>query len=198
MARKNRQVVSSDKSDDESETKVLTSKQAAFVKEFTSGPTAGNAAKSIIAAGYETKNAGPMACAICKLPHITAAIDAALRREIAGNLTIAAVRTMAAILGDKNAPLKIKADCAAKVIEFSGVVSRIKIEKANQTGLNVIDTGPKRLGEMTRVELEDMVRNGAAILHAAAALPPAKPVIDASPKAQNASDEKRTPMFARA
>ena len=197
MARKKRQHVSSDNSDSESETRELTSKQAAFVKEFTSGPTAGNAGKSVLAAGYETKNPGPMACALAKLPHVQAAIDATLRAEMSGNLTIAAVRTISAILADKNAPLKIRADCASKVIEFSGLGDRVKMELANQTGLNLIAAGPKRLGEMTRSELEDMVQNGAAILKAAAALPPIPQAIDANNDSTKQSDKRQSLMISR-
>ena len=170
----------------------LTEKQRAYVKEFTSGKFAGNAAKSILAAGYVTRNAGPMACAIAKLPHIQAAIDKALRAELAGDLTTHAIRVIRAILLDENAPLKLRGDMAAKVVEFSGIVERVRIEKAKVTGLDGVAQAPKRLGEMSRQELESLVRNGAAILQAAASLPPADKTIEgtARPRAGEGIGEK--------
>lgn len=98
-----------------------------------------------------------------------------------GALTAQAVKVIRAILKDENAPLKLRGDMACKVVEFSGIVERVRIEKAKETGLDGMAAGPKRLGEMTRPELEAMVRNGAAILQAAAALPPvAIDAVDAS------------------
>lgn len=149
----------------------LTHRQAAFVLAFTSGKTAGNGVQSVIAAGYGTKNPGPMACALQKLSHVQAAIDRFLREEIGSTLTIEAIKVIRAIITDKNAPLKLRGEMAAKVVEFSGIVDRVKLEKARETGLDGAAAGPKRLGEMTRQELESLVQNGAAILSAAAALP---------------------------
>lgn len=110
---------------------------------------------------------------------------------MAGPLTSNAVRVIRTILADVNAPLKIKADMACKVVEFSGIVERVRIEKAKETGLNDVAAGPKRLGEMTRQELENIVRNGAAIMQAAAALPPSTVEGFAADPGET-SDPKRT------
>jgi phage terminase small subunit len=157
----------------------LTDKQARFVKAFTTGPTAGNWSKSVLAAGYETSRPGPIGCALGKLPHVVAAIDAALREEIGATLTVQAIKVIRQIITDETAPLKLRGDMAAKVVEFSGVVSRIHAEKAAQTGLDAAgNAAPKRLGELTRAELEAVVRNGAAILQAAADMPAPGKVIE--------------------
>lgn len=152
----------------------LVPRQRAFVDAFVSGKTAGNGTLSAIAAGYSKKTAPSAAWSLLKLPHVSAAIDAALREEIGVTLTAQAVRVIRTIITDETAPLKLRGDMAAKVIEFSGVVERTKTEKAKQTGLD----GSKKLVEYTREELEKLVRDGAAVLHAAAALPPAGQVIE--------------------
>jgi hypothetical protein len=160
------------------EERALTEKQAALVKAYISGETAGHVTKSAIAAGYEKRNAAVVGSVALKLPHVVAAIDAALREEIGGALTVQAVAVIRRIITDEEAPLKLRGDMAARVVEYSGIVERTQLEKARQTGLDAAaGNGQKRLGEMTRAELEAVVRQGAGILAAAAALPPADPVI---------------------
>jgi hypothetical protein len=163
----------------------LTEQQARFVQEFISGKSAGNALKSAVAAGYSQRTAGQIACALLKHPGVSAAIDEGLREAIGGALCVQAVALLRRVIGDEAAPLKLRADCAARVVEYSGIVERTKLHKGRETGLDGA-TGPegKRLGEMTRGELEGLVRNGAAVLAAAAALPPASgPVIEGKTKA---------------
>jgi hypothetical protein len=186
MTAKKRQTVFADNSDG---IEGLTQKQNLFVFEFTSGLDAGNAAKSAQRAGYSAKCSQQIACALVKLPHVAAAVDAALRAAMGGILTAKAVQVIRSILDDKNAPLKLKGEMACKVVEFSGIVERVRIEKGRETGLDAPQAGPKRLGEMTRDELESMVRNGAALLQAAAALPPAGPILEGR-IAENSSNPK--------
>ncbi len=157
----------------------LTVLQRAFVEAFTTGATSGNGIKSATKAGYSAKTAGQISCALLKLSQIQNAIDAAFRIEVSGTLTAQALGVIRKILADENAPLRLRGDMAAKVVEFSGIVERVKLEKARETGLDGQGQAPKRLAEYTRQELETLVRNGAELLQAAAALP-AKPDIEGS------------------
>lgn len=152
----------------------LTEKQAAFVQAFVSGPSAANGTKSAVVAGYSEKSAANLACYLQNLPKVIAAIDATLREAIGTRLTVKAVSVIEDILDNAEASLKLKGEMASRVIEFSGLVQRAQMEKAKQTGLS----NAKGLGEMTRAELEDVVRKGAGILQAAASLPPAGPLIE--------------------
>jgi hypothetical protein len=162
--------------------RTLTDKQAAFVAAYTDGETAGNATKSARKAGYSQKTAHGIACALLKLPHVIAAIDATMRETISTRLTVKAVGVFEAILNSADATLKLKGEVASKVIEFSGLVERTKAQKAKDTGLS----GGKTLAECSRAELEDIVRKGAAVLQAAASLPAGGTVIEGDSAQDNA------------
>jgi hypothetical protein len=166
----------------------LTARQKAFVGAFVSGETAGNIKRSALAAGYSETSAGQIGCATIALPHVAAAIDAALRAEIGITLTAQAVAVMRGIINDEAAPIRLRGDMAAKVVEYSGIVDRVRIEKARQTGLDGAQAATKRLGEMTRAELEAVCHQGAAILTAAAALPAPGQTIDAQVSAQHPAE----------
>lgn len=170
----------------------LTGQQRAFVSAYVEGPTAGNGRKSAIKAGYSEKSADVIACGLLKLQHVASAIDETLRDLISGAMTVEAVALLRRVVKDENAPLKLRADCAARVVEYSGIVDRTRLAKGRATGLDGA-TGPdgKRLGELTRGELERIVQQGAAILTAAAALP--GPVIEGKTK-----DFVETPAPAKA
>lgn len=176
MAAKNQQAVAlvGEVEDKKADLDGLTEKQAEFVRALTSGPTAGNPAASCVVAGYSEKTAPQIAAALMKHPRVIAAIDATIREEISTVMTIEAVKVARRIINDEDAPLKLRGIISAKVIEWSGVVQRVQQEKAKETGLD----GTKRLTEMSRDELEATVRNGAAILQAAANLPPAGGLIE--------------------
>ncbi len=159
--------------------RILTDQQRRFVQEFTDGASAGNAGKAAAAAGYSAKTAASIGCSLLKVPHVGLAIDAALREALGGPLSVEAVALLRRVIRDEDAPLKLRADVATRIVEYSGIVDRVKVEKARQTGLDASSGAPgRRLGELTRAELEDVVRQGAGILAAAAALPPAGPVIE--------------------
>ncbi len=160
----------------------LTPRQAAFVEALVNGATSGNATKSAIAAGYSENSAAQIGATLTKLPHVSAAVDAALRAAIGTTLTVQAVAVIRQIVNDPDAPLKLRGDMAAKVIEYSGLVERTKAQKAKDTGLG----GGKTLAECSRTELEEIVRKGAAVLQAAASLPPAGPVIEGVSAQDNA------------
>lgn len=151
--------------------KDLTQQQQRFVSEFTSGKTAGNAQKSAVAAGYSEKTSAQIACALVKHPGVALAIDEALREAIGTVLSVQAVACIRFIINDADAPLKLRGEMSARVLEYSGVLERTKLEKARKTGLDGRGAGDKRLAEMTRDELEALVRGGAAVLQAAASLP---------------------------
>lgn len=141
--------------------RTLTDMQAAFVKAYSDGPTAGNATRSGVVAGYSEKSAHVIGCQLLKLPHIVAAIDEAIRDAIGTRLTVKAVGVIERILDSDTASEKLKGEMAAKVVTFSGVIDRVAAEKAEKTGF-----GGKRMGELSRQELEALVTAGAAILKA--------------------------------
>lgn len=143
----------------------LTEKQSAFVEAFCAGETAGNGTKSAIAAGYSEKSSPTIAVALGKLPHVAAAIDAKLRAMVGTDLAAMSVDFLRTVLADQEAPLKLRTDVALKLVEHSGLVDRTKDAKAKETGLG--DSG-KPLGQLSRGELEAIVRQGAAILADAA------------------------------
>lgn len=145
----------------------LTPKQAAFVEAFTVGINAGIGTKAAIAAGYSEKSAATIGSLVQKLPHVAAAIDASLREAIGSDLTARSVQLLRTVLDDVTAPLKLRTEVALKLVEGSGLVDRTKASKANETGLG----GAKPLAEMSREELEAVVKAGAAVLKAAATLP---------------------------
>ena len=160
---------------------LLSAQQEKFVQEFTNGKFAGNGTRSAIAAGYSAKTAPTIAWTVLHVPHVAQAIDAALREAISGPMAARAVNFLRRVVDDEEAPLKLRADVACRIVEFSGVVQRAQLEKARSTGLDgAASSDGKRLGELTRQELEGLVRNGAALLAAAASLPPAKETLEGS------------------
>jgi len=162
----------------------LTAKQAAFIDAYTVGHTAGNSTKSAEIAGYSKKTCAQIGSDILKLPHINAAIEARLREAVGTALTVQAVAVIRRIINDEEAPLKLRGAMAVKVVEFTGMGERVKVEKAKETGLD----GSKNLAEMSRAELERIVHQGAAILRAAAALPPAGPMLEGQVLPHKAQD----------
>lgn len=142
--------------------RTLTDMQAAFVQAFCGGPTAGNATKSCVVAGYSQSSAPQIGCQLLKLPHIADAIDVALREAIGSRLSVKAVATLERILDDPDASDTLKGDLAAKVVKFSGLADRVQAQKTKETGL-----GGKALGELSRAELERIVAQGALVLKAA-------------------------------
>lgn len=163
--------------------RALTDMQAAFVAAFVSGPeTGGKPTQAAIAAGYSEKTATQIARELLGKPHISAAIDEALRTAIGTELTVEAVAMVRSIMRNEEASLKLRGEMAVRIIEFSGLVERTKAQKAKDTGLG----GGKTLAECSRDELEDIVRKGAAVLQAAAGLPPSGPVIEGVSAQDNA------------
>lgn len=143
----------------------LTPQEADFVRAYvTGGEAAGNQTKAAEAAGSVGQAARAWGARAMQRPRVIAAIDAALREEIGTRLTVRAVQVIADIIDNKEAPLKLRGEMAARVVEFSGLVERTKAIKAKETGL-----GGKTLGELSRAELMDVVAKGAAVLKAAGA-----------------------------
>jgi phage terminase small subunit len=139
----------------------LNDQQKSFVLHYTSTDgVAGNAAEAARRAGYTKKYAADLGRQLLEKPHVSAAIDAALREAIGTRLTVKAVTVIESILTSKDASLKLKGDMAAKVIEFSGLVERTKAQKAKEAGLGF----DKPLTEFTRAELEAVVAKGAEVL----------------------------------
>jgi phage terminase small subunit len=143
----------------------LTEMQQRFVDCFTrGGEAAGNPGEAALAAGYAPDHAVEIGRQLLGKPHIVAAIDAALREAIGTRLTVQAVNVIESIIRNPDASLKLRGEMAVKVVEYSGLVERTKVEKAKQTG---ISSGCS-LAEMTREELEEIVVKGKAVLDMAA------------------------------
>ena len=139
----------------------LTELQQRFVDCYLSGmETAGNPALAAITAGYAEKNAVQIAHQLLQKPHVIAAIDAGLRDAIGTRLTVKAVAVIEGIIQNQDASLKLRGDMACKVIEYSGLIERTKLQKAKEAGLD----GAQPLGLMTRQKLEHMVQQGVDIL----------------------------------
>lgn len=152
----------------------LTARQRAFVQAFVFGKAAGNISAAARAAGYSGKSAPQIGAASMKLPAVSAAIDAELRLALSSRLSARAIGFLSSVLDDADASDKLKADVSLKLVEFSGLAARAVKEKGKETGLE----GGQRLQDMSRADLEALVRNGAAVLKAAAALPSESSVID--------------------
>ena len=92
----------------------LTEHQAAFVAAFTSDPTCmGNASASAVRAGYAEKHSRELGRQLLDKPHVRAAVDAGLRRQISGSLAAKAVHLLERVLDDEAAPLKVRVEVPA-------------------------------------------------------------------------------------
>jgi hypothetical protein len=137
----------------------LTTMQAAFVHAFTcSAEAAGDPTKAAREAGYAESAARDIGRQLLEKPHVVAEIDAKLREEIGTRLTVKAVRVIEKILDNEEASLKLKGDMAVKILDYSGLADRTRVEKERTTGI------AKPLGEQTRDELAEMVRQAALFL----------------------------------
>lgn len=153
-----------DEDGDRPEAEDLSVLEMAFVAAFTKDTDcAGNVTKAAVQAGYTELSARNSAYRVMNRPRVRNAIDAALREAIGTELTVQAIQVFRTVLASDEASLKLKSDIASKVIEFSGLVDRTKLQKAKDTGLG----DGKRLAEMSREELEAVVNQGAAVLRAA-------------------------------
>ena len=174
--------------EDEGSGRELTVMQKAFIDAYT-GDAGGNASKAAEMAGYSKKNKAVIGATLMNNFRVIAAIDATMRQVIGTRMTVKAVKLAEEIMDDKDAPLKLRGTLACKIIEYSGLIERAQTEKASDTGF-----GGKKLAEMNRGELEAVVRAGAAVLSAAASLPPAGAVIDG----HSAPNSAQAPRLTRA
>ena len=147
----------------------LTEKQREFVIHFTQpGRGFSNAAEAARMAGYESdRNAGQIGRDLLEKPHVLAAIDLVNRRQMGGSLATKAVQVLENALTMPDVPWRVRVDAAKTVLDRAGIVS----QAARQAAESEKAADDKPLSEMTRAELEEVVRKGAAVLQAAKAAP---------------------------
>lgn len=138
----------------------LTVQQKAFVFHYTSGvDCAGNGSEAARRAGYSHASAGTIATILTRTPHIIAAIEEEARGAIGSRLCVKSVALLEWIVDSPDVSLKLRAQVAMKAVEFSGIIERMKTEKAN-------NTNGKSLSEMTRDELMETVAKAKAVMSA--------------------------------
>ena len=104
----------------------LTEQQALFVTYYTSGDgSIGNAAESARRAGYSEASARDIGSQLMGKPHVKAAVEAAHRAALSGELTTLAVAALRGILREgSTASEKNRLDAAKTVLDRAGLVSR--------------------------------------------------------------------------
>jgi phage terminase small subunit len=151
-----------DRSGAEHEDRKLTKQQEAFVLHFTSSPGAiGNATESARRAGYSEQSANELGYQLLQKPHVRNAILEANRRSISGPLATKAVDLLERVLDDEEAPIKVRVEAAKTVLDRAGVTSTIAERDDAQ------DRTAKSMSEMTREELEEVVRASKAVIEQA-------------------------------
>lgn len=139
----------------------LTKQQAAFVLHYTSDPGAiGNAAESARRAGYSEKSARELGRQLLDKPHVRLAVDEANRQSISGRIATKAVALLEQVIDDTSAPIKVRVEAAKSILDRAGYTNAGPQDKSMQHAAG------KPLAEMTRAELEEVVRSSAAVLEA--------------------------------
>lgn len=139
----------------------LTEQQAAFVLHYTSDPGAiGNAAESARRAGYSEKSARELGRQLLDKPHVRLAVDEANRQSISGRIATKAVALLERAIDDEGAPLKVRIDAAKTILDRAGYTNAEPQDGFMQHAAR------KSLAEMTRAELEEVLRSSAAVLEA--------------------------------
>ena len=147
---------------EEHEDRRLNQQQEAFVLHFTSSPgSIGNAAESARRAGYSEKSARELGRQLLDKPHVQNAVTEANRRSISGTLATKAVDLLERVLDDEAAPIKVRVEAAKTVLDRAGITSTIAERHDAQ------DRAYKSMSEMTREELEEIVRDSKAVLEQA-------------------------------
>lgn len=105
-------------------TVTLTPQQEEFVSHFTSVPGCiGNGAASARAAGYSEANAREIARQLLDKPHVRAAVDEALRRQISGPAAAKSAALLERVVDDESAPLKLRVEAAKTILDRAGIVA---------------------------------------------------------------------------
>ncbi|HYF09465.1 MAG TPA: terminase small subunit [Acetobacteraceae bacterium] len=157
----------------------LTEPQAAFVLRFTSDPACiGNASAAARAAGYSERNAGEIGRQLLDKPHVRAAIDEAMRRQISGPMAAKASALLARVVDDETAPLKVRVEAAKTILDRAGIVPPTAFERAAEAVRKASDG--KAIGEMTIEEIRTELAMTARIVTLNAD-EPAPLVIEADP-----------------
>ena len=104
----------------------LTEQQALFVTHYTSGDgSTGNAAESARRAGYSVASARDIGSQLMGKPHVKAAVEAAHRAALSGELTTLAMAALRDILREgSTASEKNRLDAAKTVLDRAGLASR--------------------------------------------------------------------------
>lgn len=130
----------------------LTDRQTAYVKAYVRN--GGNADGAAREAGYANPHCSGWQ--VLQLPHVREAIHDEQSRKLRG-LASLALGTLEDILRDEDAPLRVKADVAIKVLDRAGHVAPKPAE--------VVENPEKKpMSEWSVEELEDFIRRGQAAM----------------------------------
>jgi len=142
--------------------RALTSQQEAFVLHYTSTPGAiGNGAEAARRAGYSERSAAELARQLLDKPHVRDAVSFANRMAISGRLASKSVALLEQVLDDDQAPLRVKVEAAKTVLDRAGITCTIAERDDAE------DRVMKSMSELTREELEEIVRAGKAFIEEA-------------------------------
>ena len=145
--------------DIQSGARALNDQQQAFVLHFTSSPGAiGNAAEAARRAGYSEKSARELGRQLLDKPHVQNAIERANRLLISHTLATKAVDLLERVMDDAEAPIKVRVEAAKTVLDRAGITAMIAERDDAE------DRAMKSMSQMTREELEEIVRAGQAVI----------------------------------
>lgn len=137
----------------------LNAQQEAFVLHYTSTPGAiGNGAEAARRAGYSERSAAELARQLLDKPHVREAVSTANRMAISGRLASKSVALLEQVLDDAQAPLRVKVEAAKTVLDRAGITCTIAERDDAE------DRVTRSMSEMTREELEEIVRAGKAVI----------------------------------
>jgi hypothetical protein len=126
----------------------LTAQQGEFVLHFTSMPGCiGNATASARAAGYSDRSAAELGRQLLEKPHVRAAVDEALRRQISGPAAAKAAALLERVVDDETAPLRLRLDAARTILDRAGIVTLPALARSVGNGDQPADAPPRTLAE---------------------------------------------------
>lgn len=136
-------------------TGALTDKQEAFTEHYVQNGGIGTEAAK--AAGYGGRHA-VVACELLKIPKVRARIQELVQIKLETKGAVVGYGVLMEIAQDPGAPPGVRRHCARDLLELAGFYKDKGADPRNPM---------KSLSEMTREELDEVVKQGAAVLQAA-------------------------------
>ena len=122
----------------------LNEKQALFVHSMA---LTGDAAAAVVSAGYDTKTPASVGAKLLRTPHVIAALQQELRRQLVAAAPMA-LSVIVAILRNEALNPKVRLDAAKTLLDRAGHIA--PRAEAPETGL------PQNLHEMSLTELREL------------------------------------------